>query len=381
MSINRFSWQVRPVALPENMITGEQYRFTVLTPCLIRMEYASDGCFEDRASQTAFYRDFPQCKFSLEILGETLILQTDSLQLTYEVNRVFTEETLKIKLRNEPASTWRYGEAFEDLGGTTRTLDGINGACALERGIISHNGFSVLDDSNTLVLEQDGWIGVRRENTVDCYFFGYGYDYIQAVQDLYRLTGMPPLLPAYALGNWWSRYHAYTQEEYIDLIDRFQEEDVPLSVGVVDMDWHIVKIPEALKDEDPEFQSGWTGYTWNEELFPDYKAFLSCLKQRNLHTALNLHPAQGVCRHEAMYRQMAEASGIDPASGRRIPLDILSQKHMENYFDVLHHPYEEAGVDFWWMDWQQGTDYWWIHQRNKPGEYQDPRERVDPLWM
>lgn len=381
MSINRFSWQVRPVALPENMITGEQYRFTVLTPCLIRMEYASDGYFEDRASQTAFYRDFPQCKFSLEILGETLILQTDSLQLTYEVNRVFTEETLKIKLRNEPASTWRYGEAFEDLGGTTRTLDGINGACALERGIISRNGFSVLDDSNTLVLEQDGWIGVRQENTVDCYFFGYGYDYIQAVQDLYRLTGMPPLLPAYALGNWWSRYHAYTQEEYIDLIDRFQEEDVPLSVGVVDMDWHVVKIPEALKDEDPEFQSGWTGYTWNEELFPDYKAFLSCLKQRNLHTALNLHPAQGVCRHEAMYRQMAEASGIDPASGRRIPLDILSQKHMENYFDVLHHPYEEAGVDFWWMDWQQGTDYWWIHQRNKPGEYQDPRERVDPLWM
>ena len=63
MSINRFSWQVRPVALPENMITGKQYRFTVLTPCLIRMEYASDGYFEDRASQTAFYRDFPQKSF------------------------------------------------------------------------------------------------------------------------------------------------------------------------------------------------------------------------------------------------------------------------------------------------------------------------------
>ena len=381
MSKNRFSWPVSPMALQENIVKGDKYRFTVLSPCLIRLEYSPDGCFEDRASQTAFYRDFPQVGFSVEVIEGVLVLQTDNLVLTYKENQVFAENTLCIKQKNEPAAAWRYGEDFEDLGGTTKTLDGVNGACKLERGVISRNGFSVLDDSNTLVLEEDGWIGVRRENTVDCYFFGYGYDYIQAVQDLYRMTGMPPLLPAYALGNWWSRYHAYTQQEYSDLIQRFQNEDVPFTVSVVDMDWHIVKIPEEMKDEDPDFQSGWTGYTWNKDLFPNYREFLKFLKQQNMHTALNLHPAQGVCRHETMYEQMAKASGIDPASGKHVPLDILSQKHMENYFDILHHPYEEDGVDFWWMDWQQGTDYWWIHERNKPGEYKDPRERVDPLWM
>ncbi len=42
----RFCWPVRPVALRENTIQGEKYRFTVLLPGLIRMEYAPEGIFE-----------------------------------------------------------------------------------------------------------------------------------------------------------------------------------------------------------------------------------------------------------------------------------------------------------------------------------------------
>ena len=381
MNTNRFAWPVRPMALAENMVVGEKYRFTVLTDSLIRMEYAPGGIFEDRASQSVFYRDFPACNFRSTIENGILTIETENLILRYRENAPFEEDTLAIKLKIEPASTWCYGEDFEDLGGTVKTLDLINGPCKLGRGIVSRNGFSVLEDSHTLVLEEDGWVGLRKEHTTDSYFFGYGLAYLKAVQDLYKLTGVPPMLPAYALGNWWSRYHAYTQQEYTDLINRFWEEDVPFSVSVVDMDWHIVNIPEEQKDEDPKFQSGWTGYTWNTDLFPDYKEFLQFLKKRNLHTALNLHPAQGICRHEAMYKEMAEACGVDPDSGKHIPFDVLSPEFMEKYFDILHHPYEADGVDFWWMDWQQGTDYWWIHEPNAPGQYQDPRERLDPLWM
>ena len=70
-----------------------------------------------------------------------------------------------------------------------------------------------------------------------------------------------------------------------------------------------------------------------------------------------------------------------PKSGKRVPLDVLSPTAMANYFDILHHPYEENGVDFWWMDWQQGTDYWWIHEPNVNGVLKDRREKLDPLWM
>ena len=376
---NRFQWPVRPLATKENIVQGTKCRFTVLTSRLIRMEYSPEGIFEDRASQSVFYRDFPAVPFTLNRENGLLVLRTEHIILTYQENAPFAEGTLNLRLLQEPASQWNFGEDFEDLGGTTKTLDKVNGPCSVESGVVSRNGFSVLYDSDTLVLEEDGWVGVRAENTVDAYFFGYGFDYVCAVQDFYSLTGVPPMLPAYALGNWWSRYHAYTQEEYLDLIHRFREEDIPFSVGVVDMDWHLVDVdvPSPLKND----LNGWTGYTWNEELFPDYKAFIRELHDCGLKTALNLHPAAGVRHHEAMYEQMAKVEGIDPATGERVPLDILSQKHMANYFDIIHHPYEEDGVDFWWMDWQQGTDYAWIHEPNKPGTYQDPRERLDPLWM
>ena len=384
----RFCWPVSPVALQGNTIVGEKYRFTVLLSGLLRMEYAADGIFEDRASQTAFYRDFPACSYTCQKENGFLTLRTDNLVLTYRENMPFSQDDLQIKLLVNPGSIWRYGDDFEDLGGTVKTLDTVDGAIPLGRGVVSQNGFSVLDDSDTLVLEEDGWVGVRRENTVDTYFFGFGHDYLGAVQALYKLTGHPPMLPAYALGNWWSRYHAYTQQEYCDLMNRFREEDVPFSVSVVDMDWHIVDIPEEQKVDDigdwgdgQWLRNGWTGYSWNRELFPDYKAFLQFLKNKNLHTALNLHPHAGVRPHEDMYEEMANACGIDPKSKKRIPFNILSKEFMANYFDILHHPYEKDGVDFWWMDWQQGTDYWWIHERNKPGVYQEPLERLDPLWL
>ncbi len=378
----RFCYETRPVAAAQNVVSGKNYRFTVLTSKLIRLEFSVDGAFEDRASQSVFFRDFPQTDFKVNCSGGNLVIETENLVLTYKENEPFSEDTLNIKLKCEPATSWRFGEKFETLGGTTKTLDEAHGRVPLEHGVCSANGFSVLDDSDSMLLNEEGWVELRKPNTKDVYFFGYGFEYLNAVKDFYRLTGAPPLLPAYALGNWWSRYHKYTQNEYEELVCRFEREDIPFSVGVVDMDWHITKIPEHLQDkENRHFTDGWTGYTWNEELFPDYRAFLKFLKEHNLKTALNLHPASGVCQHEAQYEQMAKACGIDPESKKRVPFDVLSRNFMENYFDILHHPYEEDGVDFWWMDWQQGTTYWWIHEENKNGVLKDEREVLDPLWM
>ena len=361
----RFQWPVTPQANPDNMVIYENWRFTVLTDRLIRIEYDPQRIFEDRASQTAFHRDFPKVDFTVS-QDDAFVLCTTQLQ----VRCGNTLESLQISLCNWP-HVWHYGDSIETLGGTTSTLDCADGRIDIEDGVCSLRGFAVLDDSERMVLT-DGWVDVRREGTKDLYFFGYKHDYIGAVQDLCRLTGVPPLLPAYALGNWWSRYHIYTQQEYLDLMEKFKREDVPFSVAVVDMDWHITKIPDG--------RSGWTGYTWNKELFPDYKQFLKDLHAYNMKTSLNLHPADGVRDFEEMYPQMCQALGRS-ADGTPCKLDVLDPHYMAQYFDVIHHPYEEDGVDFWWMDWQQGKDYRWIHERNVDGKMQDPREILDPLWQ
>jgi hypothetical protein len=97
------------------MVSSEKYRFTVLTPSLIRMEYSSQGVFEDRASQSVFFRDFPANQFSKESKNGWLTIETENLILTYKENEVFSTDTLSVKLKIEPASTWNYGEDFEDF--------------------------------------------------------------------------------------------------------------------------------------------------------------------------------------------------------------------------------------------------------------------------
>ena len=381
---NRFLCETRPIAHNENMVVGKDYRFTVLSNRLLRLEYDPSGTFEDRASQSVFFRDFPKNDFSYTIEDEILTLKTDCLLLTYNTAKCGFENNLKIKMLVEPASEWNFGDYFEDLGGTRKTLDTVNGALPLERGVCSRNGFSILDDSDTMILEQDGWVNLRNPDTKDIYFFGYSYNYLDAVKDYYRLTGVPPMLPAYALGNWWSRYHKYTQQEYLDLMEKFKAEDIPISVGVIDMDWHIVELSEELNKQYAEYNSaltgGWTGYTWNTDLFPDYKQFLKELKSKNVAASLNLHPAHGIRKHEIMFEEMAKALGKDPEKTVVLPFDILSKKYMESYFDIVHHPYEEDGIDFWWIDFQQGNTYYWKYNNDYKGK-RDPREKLDPLWM
>ena len=73
-----------------------------------------------------------------------------------------------------------------------------------------------------------------------------------------------------------------------------------------------------------------------------------------LKTALNLHPAEGIHPHEAQYKEFAEFMGVDPDSKQPIAFDIANPRFAEGYFNILHHPMEDQGVDFWWIDWQQG---------------------------
>lgn len=185
----------------------------------------------------------------------------------------------------------------------------------------------------------------------DYYVFAYGKDYRATMKAFYTKSSPVPIIPRFALGVWWSRYHAYRQQEYLDLMDRFESEDIPLTVATVDMDWHWVNIKKQFGVN----FNGWTGYSWDKNLFPDYKEFLKKLKEKNLKVTLNLHPADGVRSYEDMYEEMAKANGIDPQRGRTVEFKCGSDVFWNSYFDILHKPYERDGVDFWWIDWQQGT--------------------------
>ncbi|MFZ0546610.1 MAG: TIM-barrel domain-containing protein [Candidatus Promineifilaceae bacterium] len=357
----QFQLSFRPQAAPEAVVQLAQARFTVLTARMIRMEYDPQGEFEDRPSQPFWYRQQAVPYFEVTQSEDSLDIITEYLHFHYRIGEEgFTPETLEITLK-ESGKVWRYGdEETENLLGTARTLDQADGRITLEPGLLSCQGWTVVDDSQTLVFNEAGWLEIRDRTAekLDLYFLGYGSDFRACLHDFALVTGETPLVPRWVLGNWWSRYWEYTQDELMGLMADFKQHDIPIAICIVDMDWHLVNVGEGI--------NGWTGYTWNRELFPDPDGFIAWLHSQGIRTALNLHPALGIRSYEAAYPAVARRLGIDPESGQTIPFDIADPDFAAAYFEELHHPEEARGIDFWWLDWQQGD------LSRLPG--------LDPLW-
>ncbi len=350
------------------------YRFSIITPFLLRVEKQENGCFCNEPTQSVINRSFCKASYKAKATDEKAVIYTEHTTFIYSMEK---DKMLSVRLHDGRTVTdFKNG----NLKGTTRTLDNVNGKTKLGDGVISTNGVAILDDSNSLVLKNDGKVLPREGYGLDEYFFAYGFSYREAVRDLFRLTGPAPLIPRFTLGNWWSRYKAYTQEEYTTLMQRFIDEKIPVTVATIDMDWHWVDVVKRFGKDAADsghrnnlFElfynlvlPGWTGYSWNTELFPDHKAFLTWLKDNGFKITMNLHPASGCKFYEDAYADFCEFMGVDKESKQQIRFDITDERFIEGYFRFLHHPHENEGVDFWWIDWQQGKN------TAIPG--------LDPLW-
>ncbi len=125
--------------------------------------------------------------------------------------------------------------------------------------------------------EADAASGWDLENdAADVYvFFPAASGYAQFRSDFLRLTGGIPLVPLYALGLWYSRYHAYSEQTALNVIDRFRRAEIPLDVFVADTDWRV---------------GASCGYGVNPTLFPDMERFVRLAHERQVRVMLNDHP-------------------------------------------------------------------------------------------
>ena len=346
--------------------TDNNVRFTVISDGTLRLEYAPDGKFVDDKSFIAVDRLYPQVDYKLKTRGAWIEITTSKMKMRYKKDSGrFTNNNLIIEaVKGAFPFTWKPGmQQKGNLKGTYRTLDGMDGdtqtqtwvsdtkkgdKLKLEDGLLATDGWSLIDDSRGLLFDNDpdwDWAKERPANEgQDWYFMAYGHDYKQALKDYTLFAGKMPLPPRYAFGYWWSRYWLYSDKEFRNLIDNFHTYQIPLDVLVVDMDWHYTE----------KGKGGWTGWTWNRDLFPNPQGFLKYLKQNNVKVTLNLHPADGVAAYEEKYPEMAKDMGVDPATKQTIPWINSDKKFMKNMFKNILAPMEKDGVDFWWLDWQQG---------------------------
>ena len=361
----------------------KHHRFTVVAEGLVRMEYAPDGRFVDSPSFVGFERSYPEAEATVSNENGVIRIATPKMELSYRKSSgPFTTENLSIRsAEGMKTFEWTPGtEQKHNLLGTTRTLDQWDGSDimlkgddgkrhphprTLDKGLLARDGWTLIDDSRGFLLDSDPeipWVKERksRKGAQDWYFLAYGDDYEGALHDFTILSGPMSLPPRYAFGYWWSRWWAYSEHEFKQLIDNFEDYGIPLEVLVIDMDWHYTDAEHG----------GWTGWTWNRRLFPEPQRFLNYLRDRNMKVTLNLHPASGVKKYEASYPDIAVENGINPATEADVPWVSSDRRFINSVFEHILNPMSREGVSFWWLDWQQDpydakvdslSNTWWLN--------------------
>ncbi len=363
------------------LVIADVIRITVMGDVLVRIEHDPLGRFDDGATLTFAQRESAISEAVIERRDGEVVVRTGAMELRYTGDGAPpSAENLEIhfELAGERAA-WHPGmDGSGNLLGTMRTLDGVSGASDLEQGLLSRDGWVLIDDSKTprfapgddVLFEPAPGGGYT-----DWYLLCPGRAYEKGLAAFTDASGPIPMPPRYMFGAWWSRYWPYSEDELKGLIGEFEANDVPLDVLVIDMDWHL---------------DGWTGYTWNPKYFPEPERFLDWAHDKGLRVTLNLHPADGVGKHERAFDAFADYMGADKSKVYRIPFDCTDPRYMKGYFELLHHPLQRQGIDFWWMDWQQGDEtavagldplfalnvsHWQDMIENKNALYRDEREQ------
>ena len=196
------------ISIKDNIILGKKYRITILSDRLVRLEYSDSGNFIDNPSQRVIFRKFPKVNFSVT-QSETLIQIIGSVftidyvkEKSFIGSKVTPGNTLKITI-NGTDKSWYYNHPeARNYGSINYSLDNFKGKLKLSKGLFSLDGFTFIDDSNTLILDDSGNFVNRSNNGLDFYVFIYKNDFGECLSDYYKLTGFPMLIPRYALGNW-----------------------------------------------------------------------------------------------------------------------------------------------------------------------------------
>ena len=345
---------------------GRTVRFEVITPTLIRAEYAADGHFEDRPTVTATRRWKRTTPFTTSVRGGWRTIRTSRVRLRYRLGSgPFGAGNLRLSF-GRATVTPAPGHSEGALGGWTRALDNLQGPVALNDGILSRDGWHVVDDTPTALLTR-GWYALRPSHAggyQDWYVFAYGHDYARGLRDLRTLTGAAPLLPRSAFGVWFSHYHAYSADELKALVGDFRAHGVPLDTLSLDTDY---KAPPAgepvagtVASGDPGGSYSWNGWAWNTKLFPDPRGFVAWAHAQGIGIATNIHPT--IDSNDPRYPGVvAQAGPTTPDNGMCLvqqadptgtcqTLDWTSRRQLRAYLS-LHDFTENAGVDFHWLDW------------------------------
>lgn len=154
-------------------------------------------------------------------------------------------------------------------------------------GIFADNTYKTTFDFG---FENTDYYFVEHEKGELDYYFMPGKDMAEVVGLYTSLTGTTPLYQRWIYGSHQSRWGYYTQDEVLDIADKFRELDIPCDVIHMDID----------------YMNGYRVFTFDDKKFPDVKGLSEKLANRGVKLISIIDPGVKKDEDYFMYKEGME---------------------------------------------------------------------------
>lgn len=313
---------------------GDRYRITVLTERLVRLEYNENGMFEDYPTELIWYRNFPKPEFKVEENNKIIKITTKYFELTYVKEKKFyggkisPTNHLKISLFNSD-KVWYYKHPeIRNYGASAYKLKNDKNK-RLQKSLYSLDGFVTIDDSKSSLILENGTFKKRDNSGVDIYVFLYNKDFYYCLNDYFSLTGYPPLIPRYALGNWWDKNEFYNEYDIAHLVKKFEINNIPISLFVLNK-WQ--------NNNDFEFN----------EYYKNPKGMIDYLNNKKIKIGLSIEDPVEFIINSKNFNKLKDYLATD--KNGNIPFNLFDTRTIDAFLKLIKHPLDDIGIDFYSLE-------------------------------
>jgi len=194
-------------------------------------------------------------------------------------------------------------------------------------------------EKNTLSFEA---VGGR-----NAYIIFSADSYPKLINNYVDITGKQPLPPRWSFGNFASRFGYKSQQQVMDTVNQFNNEDFPLDSVIIDLYWFGADIKGHVGNLD-----------WDRNTFPTPLEMIAALKEKNIKTILVTEPfilSSSSRWQEAVDKQiLAKDENGDPKRfdfyfGNTGLIDVFD-KDSQDWFANIYTDLSNQGVAGVWGD-------------------------------
>lgn len=172
------------------------------------------------------------------------------------------------------------------------------------------------------------------------YYFMYGGNTDGVIAQIRDLTGQAPMYPLWTFGFWQSRERYKSQQETMEVVDKYRELGIPLD-GII-QDWQYWGP-----------NSNWNSMNFDNPEFPDPQKMIDHVKKKNAKIMISIWASFGPDTNP--YKDLEKINALFnfktwPADGGVKVYDAYNEKARDIYWKHLNKGLFSKGIDAWWTD-------------------------------